>query len=127
MWPDGSQAASISAIVKKPEPVAWRQPGHRWGKDLPMHNPHASQPTRTRQWPTLATQLRRFGILLLSPLIIGVTIAILLGLLGIFVAWLLIVTALVSAIVASDVARRSWRLLVKSQGRALQHRTAGYP
>jgi len=66
------------------------------------------------------------GLLLMSPLIIIVTMAILLGLLGIFITWLLIVAVLISAIVASDLVRGSWRRLVNAHGRVLQHRTAGY-
>jgi MFS family permease len=46
-------------------------------------------------------RLQPLGILLLSPLIVILSAAILLGLLGIFVAWLLVVAALVTAIVVS--------------------------
>jgi len=91
-----------------------------------MLNPQDA-PANSLQRASLSHHIRPFGILLLSPLIIAVTVAILLGLLGIFVAWLLIVTVLVSAIVLSDLARRAMRLLIRSQGRALQHRAAGYP
>jgi len=49
------------------------------------------------------------AVVVLSPLIIAASIAILLSLLGIFVVWLLIVGGLISAIVASDLIRRSLR------------------
>ena len=101
-------------------------PGSDGVKDRTMLNPQDA-PANSLQRASLSHRIRPFGILLLSPLIIAITVAILLGLLGIFVAWLLIVTVLVSAIVLSDLARRAMRLLIRSQGRALQHRAAGYP
>lgn len=70
--------------------------------------------------------LQPLGILLLSPLIIILSAAILLGLLGIFVAWLLVVAALVTAIVVSDLARRSMQRLAPPDG-ALRQRAVGYP
>lgn len=54
---------------------------------------------------------RPFVIAVLAPVIIAASAAILLGLLGIFVLWLCIVAALVSAIVVADVAHRSMRRL----------------
>jgi hypothetical protein len=69
--------------------------------------------------------LQPFGLVLLSPLIVAVSIAILLALLGIFVVWLLIVAALITAIVASDLARRSMRRLAPAP--ALRQRAVGYP
>ena len=76
---------------------------------------------------SLPIRIYPHGLLLLSPLLFVVTGAILLGLLGIFVTWLLIVAVLITAIVVSDLAQRSWRRLVNAHGRVLQHRTAGYP
>jgi hypothetical protein len=64
--------------------------------------------------------VRRFGLLLFVPLFTLCTIAILLGLLGIFVLWLAVVGALVSAIVIADLAHRS-RL---ARPVTLQHRPA---
>ncbi len=68
------------------------------------------------------------GILLfLSPLIAVLTTAILLGLLGIFVTWLLVVASLLAAIVALDVARRSMRRLPVTALGAPRQRAIGYP
>ena len=69
--------------------------------------------------------LQPLGLILLSPLIIAVSAAILLTLLGIFVVWLLIVAGLISAIVASDLARRSMRHFAPAP--ALRQRAVGYP
>jgi hypothetical protein len=92
---------------------------------LDPQEPQRNEPARPAQRTVLS--FHPYGVLLLSPLIAAVTIVILLGLLGIFVAWLLIVAVLVSAIVASDLARRSLRLLFKTDSRTFQHRAAGYP
>jgi hypothetical protein len=69
---------------------------------------------------------RLFGILLLSPLIVVATVAILFGLLGIFVLWLIAVGAIVAAIVLSDLAQRSAARLARPPAR-LTHRPVGYP
>jgi hypothetical protein len=82
---------------------------------------HAYNDRRTSSLFTL----QPLGLILLSPLIIAVSIAILLALLGIFVVWLLIVAGLISAIVASDLARRSMRRLAPAP--ALRQRVVGYP
>jgi hypothetical protein len=50
-------------------------------------------------------------LVLLSPLLLAVTAAILLGLLGIFVAWLCVFWALAATIVASDIVHHSARRL----------------
>jgi hypothetical protein len=71
-------------------------------------------------------RLQPLGILLLSPLIVILSAAILLGLLGIFVAWLLVVAALVTAIVVSDLARRSMQRLAPPAS-GLRQRAVGYP
>jgi hypothetical protein len=68
--------------------------------------------------------LRPFGILLLAPLIVATSAAILLGLLGIFVVWLLIVGALVAAIVGSDIVQHSMRRLAPAP--SLRQRAVGY-
>ena len=61
-------------------------------------------------------------ILLLSPFIVMLTAGILLGLLGIFVTWLLIVASLLAALVAFDIAdgsrRRFARTFAGSQSNA---------
>ena len=88
-----------------PQDVRHSQPANQAQSSLPFHiYPH--------------------GLLLLSPLLVAVTVAILLGLLGIFVTWLVIVAALAAAIVATDLAHRSLRRFLK--GRSLPPRAAGY-
>jgi hypothetical protein len=71
--------------------------------------------------------LRPFGILLLSPLIVVITVAILFGLLGIFVAWLIAVGSIVTAIVVTDLVQRSAARLAKPPVGRLDHGTVGYP
>jgi hypothetical protein len=56
-------------------------------------------------------RLYLLGVLLLAPVLLVVTAAILLGLLGIFVTWLSVVACLLATVVALDIARRSMRLL----------------
>ena len=56
-------------------------------------------------------RLYPLGVLLLAPVILVVTAAILLGLLGIFVTWLSVVACLLATLVALDIARRSRQLL----------------
>jgi len=80
---------------------------------------HGTRRTQTAVW-------RPFGILLLSPLILVVTVAILFGMLGIFVLWLATVGGIVSAIVISDLIRRSAARLGTPVGR-LDRRPVGYP
>jgi hypothetical protein len=53
--------------------------------------------------------IRPIDVVVLLPLIIPSVTAILLGLLGWFVAWLAVVAALVVAIVFGDLARCLWR------------------
>jgi hypothetical protein len=53
-------------------------------------------------------------VLLLSPFIVLVTAGILLGLLGIFVTWLLIVASLLAALVAFDLADCSRRRFART-------------
>jgi hypothetical protein len=69
---------------------------------------------------------RPFGILLLSPLIVVVTVAILFGLLGIFVLWLIAVGSIVTAIVASDLVQRSAARLARPPVDRLDHGPVGY-
>jgi len=71
-------------------------------------------------------RLQPVGILLLSPLIVAVSAAILLSLLGIFVTWLLIVAFLLAAIVAVDLSRRTMRRLAPPVS-PLQQRAVGIP
>ena len=70
---------------------------------------------------------RPFGILLLSPLIVVVTVAILFGLLGIFVLWLIAVGSIVTAIVVSDLVQRSAARLARPPVGRLDHGPVGYP
>jgi len=85
-----------------------------------MVHAHVTHRTLTASW-------RPFGILLLSPLIVVVTVAILFGLLGIFVLWLAVVGALITAIVLSDLIHRSAARLARPPLGALDHRPVGYP
>jgi hypothetical protein len=73
------------------------------------------------------TSWRPLGILLLSPLIVVLTVAILFGLLGIFVLWLAIVGGLITAIVASDLVQRTAARLAKPPFGGFYHRPVGYP
>jgi hypothetical protein len=70
-------------------------------------------------------RLEMFGIILLAPAFVVLTVAILLVLLAIFVVWLCVVGVLFAATVVADLAGRWWR-------RAgffgpLDHRALGYP
>jgi hypothetical protein len=85
-----------------------------------MLHAHDTQRIQTASW-------RTFGILLLSPLIVVLTVAILFGLLGIFVLWLTIVGGIVTAIVVSDLVRRSAARLARPPVGRLDHRPVGYP
>jgi hypothetical protein len=75
----------------------------------------------------LTVGLRPFTLLLLSPLIVLVSGAILLGLLGIFVLWLAVVGALITAIVLSDLIRRSAARFARPPLGRLERRPVGYP
>jgi hypothetical protein len=68
--------------------------------------------------------VRRVGLVLFVPLFAVVTLAILLALLGIFVAWLAVVGVLISAIVANDLAQQAAARHARPTSR-LQHRPAG--
>ena len=72
-------------------------------------------------------RLQPVGILLLAPLVIAASAAILLALLGIFVTWLLIVAFLLAAIVALDLGRRSMRRLAGPPVSPLRQRAIGIP
>jgi membrane protein implicated in regulation of membrane protease activity len=74
-----------------------------------------------------STGLRPSVILLLTPLWVLITVAILLGLLGIFVLWLAVVGALISAIVATDLGQRFAARLARPPVGTLRHRPVGYP
>ena len=77
--------------------------------------------------------IRRIGILralalaLIAPAIVVASAAILLGLLGVFVVWLAIVAALVTAIVVADFARRSMRRLAPAPMGTPVRRAVGLP
>ena len=77
--------------------------------------------------PRLTVGLRPFALLLLSPLIVLISMAILLGLLGIFVLWLAVVGALITAIVSSDLIRRSAARFARPPLGRLERRPVGYP
>jgi hypothetical protein len=64
---------------------------------------------------------------LLAPVIVAASAAILLGLLGIFVVWLGIVAAILSAIVAADCARGSLRRLAPTLLAMLERPAVGVP
>ena len=66
-------------------------------------HPHGRHHPLTRLYP--------LGVILLAPVVLAVTAAILLGLLGIFVTWLSVVACLLATLVALDIVRRSRRLL----------------
>jgi hypothetical protein len=70
-------------------------------------------------------RLETFGIILLAPAFVILTVVILLVLLAIFVIWLGIVGVLFAATVAADVARRLWRR-ARPYG-LLPYRALGYP
>jgi hypothetical protein len=76
-----------------------------------IHNtkihPHGRHRSLARLYP--------LGVLLLAPVVLVVTAAILLGLLGIFVTWLSVVACLLATLVALDIARRSRRLLGRDE------------
>jgi hypothetical protein len=80
---------------------------------------------RTRGRRPLDPRLEAFGILLLAPALIGITVIILLALLGIFVVWLCVVGTLFVFTVIIDQIGRQWR-----RGRlfgSLDQRALGYP
>ena len=66
-------------------------------------------PGLMRSFGADAWTVRPRDVVLLLPLIIPLTAAILLGLLGWFVAWLLVVAVLAVAIVLTDLTRRAIR------------------
>jgi len=70
-------------------------------------------------------RLEMFGIILLAPAFVVLTVMILLVLLAIFVTWLCVVGVLFAGTVIADLAGRCWR-----RGGffgPLDHRTLGYP
>ena len=82
-----------------------------------MLHAHHTYRTQSTSWP--------LGILLLSPLFVIITVAILFGLLGIFVLWLTVVGGLATAIVASDLAQRSAARLARPPLGRLDQRPVG--
>jgi uncharacterized membrane protein len=70
-------------------------------------------------------RLETFGIIVLAPAFVALTVVILLMLLAIFVIWLCVVGVLFTATVIADLARRWWR-----RGGffgPFDHRALGYP
>lgn len=70
-------------------------------------------------------RLEMFGIILLAPAFVVLTVLILLGLLAIFVAWLCVVGVLFVGTVVADKVGRWWRRGGLAGG--LDHRALGYP
>jgi hypothetical protein len=80
---------------------------------------------RNRRHRPLDPRLEAFGIVLLAPALIGITVIILLTLLGIFVVWLCVVGMLFAATVITDQVSRHWRR-ARLYG-SLDQRALGYP
>jgi hypothetical protein len=83
-----------------------------------MVHSHDTQRIQIANW-------RPYGILLLSPLIVLLTVAILFGLLGIFVVWLIAVGSIVTAIVVSDLVHRPAARYARPGTGTLDHRPVG--
>jgi hypothetical protein len=81
--------------------------------------------TARRDYPVHDPRLETFGIIVLAPAFVILTVVILLALLAIFVIWLCIVGVLFAATVAADLARRWWRR-ARPYG-TLDPRALGYP
>jgi hypothetical protein len=79
---------------------------------------------RSRSHRPLDPRLETFGILLLAPALIGITVIILLALLGIFVVWLCVVGMLFALTVISDQVGRHLRARVLG---SLDQRALGHP
>jgi hypothetical protein len=62
----------------------------------------------------LRSILRPLGIVLLAPLIVPVAVAILIALIGIFIAWLMVMGFLAVAVVIPDLRRRAMRRTARS-------------
>jgi hypothetical protein len=78
-----------------------------------------------RAYRSYDPRLEMFGIIVLAPAFVVLTVAILLVLLAIFVIWLCVVGVLFAATVIADLAGRWWR-----RGRffgPVGHRALGYP
>jgi uncharacterized membrane protein len=69
-------------------------------------------------------RLEMFGIIVLAPAFVALTVVILLVLLAIFVIWLCIVGVLFAGTVAADLFGRWWR---RGLFTPLGHRALGYP
>ena len=85
----------------------------------------AVAPGPSRVFRSHHPQLETFGIIVLAPAIIALSVAILLTLLDIFVIWLCVVGILFAVTVLADLAHRWWRWARPSG--ALYHRPLGYP
>ena len=71
--------------------------------------------------------LQPLAIALLAPVIVIASALILIGLLGLFVIWLTVVGALVTAIVTSDIMRRTMRRLAPTPAGTLERPAVGVP
>ncbi|HEY6255241.1 MAG TPA: hypothetical protein VIY51_05550 [Xanthobacteraceae bacterium] len=80
---------------------------------------------KRRAYRAYDPRLEMFGIILLAPAFVVLTIVILLVLLAIFVVWLCVVGVLFACTVIADQAGRRWRRAGFSG--ALDHRALGYP
>jgi len=70
---------------------------------------------------------RPLAIALLAPAIVATSVAILLGLLGVFVLWLSIVAVLITAIVVADIGHRFMRRLSPTSLGSLERPAVGVP
>jgi hypothetical protein len=80
---------------------------------------------KRRAYRSLDPRLEMFGIIVLAPVFAAVTVAILLVLLAIFVAWLSVVGALFVGTVIVDQVGRLWRRA--GLFGTLDQRALGYP
>jgi hypothetical protein len=71
--------------------------------------------------------LQPLAIVLLAPVIIIASALVMIGLLGIFIIWLTVVGALVTAIVISDIMRRTMRRLAPTPAGTLERPAVGVP
>ena len=70
-------------------------------------------------------RIETFGVVMLAPVLIVITVVILLALLAIFVTWLSFVGTLFAAALAADLIHYLWHRTGSAGG--LDHRALGYP
>src|SRR6266567_361184 len=96
-------------------------------KETSKRHPRERNPTMIQR-PMAAIAIaswRSVGIALLSPPIAILSAAILVGLLGIFVLWLMVVATLVTAIVLADLAHGLMRRIARPPIGAVDQRAVG--